>query len=135
MRAVEICHPRDHHTRVGDRLLKRCEMNAWIARRVMRKGWQRVAIGLRDILSRDSATRSRQRPRWWQRATLSWPGFEGARGDAFRTGLPRLFKTLGRSGSRKPASGKPCGVDRYRCAHAEAVSAFLKTALKRHRRP
>ena len=26
----------------------------------------------------------------------------GARGDAFRTGLPRLFKTLGRSGSRKP---------------------------------
>ena len=26
----------------------------------------------------------------------------GARGDAFRTGLPRLFKTLARSGSRKP---------------------------------
>jgi hypothetical protein len=57
---AEICPPRDHHTRVGDRLLKRCEMDARIAGRVMCEARQRVAIGLRDILSRDSASRSRQ---------------------------------------------------------------------------
>ena len=33
----------------------------------------------------------------------------GGRGDAFRTELPRLFKTLARSG-KPEASGKPCGV-------------------------
>jgi len=43
-------------TRVGNRLLKRCEMNAGIAGRVMRKGRQRLTIGLFDVLSRDSAT-------------------------------------------------------------------------------
>jgi hypothetical protein len=58
--AAEIRQPRDHHTRVGDRLLKRREMDAWIAGGVMRESRQRVAIGLRNILSRDSATRSRQ---------------------------------------------------------------------------
>jgi hypothetical protein len=42
-------------TRVGDRLLKRCEMDAWIAGCVMCEGRQRVAIGLRDVLSRDSS--------------------------------------------------------------------------------
>jgi hypothetical protein len=62
--AAEIRQPRDHHTRVGDRLLERCEMDAWtwIAGGVMREGGQRVAFGLRDILSRDSASRSRQHP-------------------------------------------------------------------------
>jgi hypothetical protein len=55
--AAKIRQPRDHHTSVGDRLLKRCEMDAWIAGRVMCDGRQRVAIGLRDVLSRDSATR------------------------------------------------------------------------------
>ena len=54
MGTAEIRQLRDHHTCVGDRLLKRCEMNAGIAGRVMRKGRQRLAIGLRDILSRDS---------------------------------------------------------------------------------
>jgi hypothetical protein len=54
--AAEIRQPRDHHTRVGDRLLERCEMDAWITGGVMREGGQRVAIGLRDILSRDYAT-------------------------------------------------------------------------------
>jgi hypothetical protein len=33
--AAQIRQPRDHHTRVGDRLFKRCEMDAWIAGRVM----------------------------------------------------------------------------------------------------
>ena len=56
MGAAEIRQPRDHHTRVGDRLLKRCQMDAGIAGRLMRQGRQRVAIGLREILSRDSAT-------------------------------------------------------------------------------
>lgn len=55
MRAAEIRQPRDHHTRVGDRLLKRGEMDAWIAGGVMRKRRQRFAIRLRDVLSRDSA--------------------------------------------------------------------------------
>jgi hypothetical protein len=55
--AAEIRQPRDHYIRVGDRLLKRCEIDAWIAGRVMCDGRQRVAIGLRDVLSRDSATR------------------------------------------------------------------------------
>jgi len=54
--AAEIRQPRDHHTRVGDRLLERCEMDAWIAGGVMGEGRQRVAIGLRNILSRDSAS-------------------------------------------------------------------------------
>ena len=53
MRAAEVCHPRNHHTRVGDRLLKRREMNAGIAGRVMRKGRQRLAIGLRDVFFRE----------------------------------------------------------------------------------
>ena len=56
MGAAEIRQPRDHHTRVGDRSLKRCEMDAWIAGGVVREGRQRVAIGLRDVLSRDFAT-------------------------------------------------------------------------------
>ena len=55
MGAAEIRQPRDHHTCIGDRLFTRCEMDAWIAGRVMCEGRQRVAIGLRDILSRDSA--------------------------------------------------------------------------------
>jgi hypothetical protein len=38
-------------------LFKRCEVDAWIAGRVMCEDRQRVAIGLRDILSRDSAIR------------------------------------------------------------------------------
>jgi hypothetical protein len=54
--ATEIRQRCDHHTRVGYRLLKRCEMNPGIADRVMRQGRQRLAVGLRDILSRDSAT-------------------------------------------------------------------------------
>jgi len=47
--AAEIRQPRDHHTRVGDPLLKRCEMDAGIAGRVMGEGRQRGAIGLRTI--------------------------------------------------------------------------------------
>ena len=54
MGAAEIRQPGDHHTRVGDRLFKRYEMNAGIAGRVMCDGRQRVAAGLRNILSRDS---------------------------------------------------------------------------------
>ena len=76
MRAAEICQPRNHHTRVADRSLKRREMNTRIAGRVMRKGRQRLAIGLRDILSPDSAIRTRQTPPWSQRATLAWPEFQ-----------------------------------------------------------
>ena len=59
MSAAEICQSSDHDTRVCDRLLKRHEMDPWIAGGVMREGRQRVAIGLRDILSRDSVTRIR----------------------------------------------------------------------------
>jgi hypothetical protein len=57
VRAAEDCPSRDHHTRIGDRLLKRCEIDAWLAGRVMREARQRVAIGLREVLSRDSASR------------------------------------------------------------------------------
>jgi hypothetical protein len=53
--AAEISAPRDHHTGVGDRVLQRWEINAWIAGRVMCDGRKRIAIGLRDVLSRDSA--------------------------------------------------------------------------------
>ena len=109
MGAAEIRQPRDHHTRVGDRLLKRCEMDAWIASGVMREGRQRVAIGLRNILSRDSATRSRQRRLGRRERHLYGPNSR-CRGDAFRTGLPRPFKNV--DPFRKPeASGKPCAVD------------------------
>ena len=56
MGVAEIRQPRDHYIRVCDRLLKRCEIDAWIARSVMCDGRQRAAIGLRNVLSRDSAT-------------------------------------------------------------------------------
>jgi hypothetical protein len=55
VRAAKICQPRDHDTRVGDRLLERSEIDAWVAGRVMCDGRQRLAIGLRNVLSRDSA--------------------------------------------------------------------------------
>jgi hypothetical protein len=55
MRTAEVCQPRDHHTRVGDRLLKRCEIGPRIPGRVMRKSRQRLAVGLRHVLSQDSA--------------------------------------------------------------------------------
>ena len=35
--AAEVCQSRDHHARVGNRLLKRCEMDTWIAGRVVRE--------------------------------------------------------------------------------------------------
>jgi hypothetical protein len=106
--AAEIRQPRDNHTGVGDRLVKGCEMDARIAGRVMGEGRQRVAIGLRNILSRDSATRSRQRRLGRRGRHLHGPN-RGARGYAFRTGLPRLFENV--DGFRKPeASRKPCGV-------------------------
>jgi hypothetical protein len=54
--AAEIRQPRDHHTCVGDRLFKRCEMDARIAGRVMCEARQWVAIRLRNILSRDSGS-------------------------------------------------------------------------------
>jgi hypothetical protein len=56
VRTAEIWRPRDHHTRVANRSLKRYEMDAWITGRVMCEGRQRVPIRLRDVLSRDSAT-------------------------------------------------------------------------------
>ena len=108
MGAAEVCPPRDHHTGVGDRLLERCEIDAWIAGRVMSDGRQEVAIGLRDVLSRDSATWSRQRRRGRRARTLSWPEFE----------VPvATFDCRFCSRNRCPywtpeASGKPCGVDR-----------------------
>ena len=91
MGAAEIRQPCDHHTRVGDRLLERCEMDAWIAARVMGQGRQRVAIGLRNVLSRDSATRHGNAAVVAEGDTYM-AGIRGARGDAYRTGLPRLFK-------------------------------------------
>jgi hypothetical protein len=91
--AAEIPEPRDNHTGVGDRLLKRCEMDAWIAGRVMGEGRQPIAIGLRNVLSRDSATRSRQR-RLGRKGDTCLATIRGARGDAFRTGLLRLFKNV-----------------------------------------
>jgi hypothetical protein len=74
----------------------------------MGQGRQRVAIGLRNVLSRDSATRSRQR-RLVEGGDICMAGIRGARGDAFRTGLPRLFKNVGPFSSLE-ASGKPGGV-------------------------
>ena len=56
MSAAKFRQPRDYDTSVGDRLLKRREIDAWIAGRVMCDGRQRVTIGLRDVLSRDFAT-------------------------------------------------------------------------------
>ncbi len=40
------------------------------------EGRKRLAIGLAHILSRDSATRSRQRRRGRRARTLTWPEFE-----------------------------------------------------------
>lgn len=57
---------------------------------------KRLAIGLRDILSRDSATRSWQRRRGRRGAAPAWPESEVDRGGAFRTELPRLFKNVRR---------------------------------------
>jgi hypothetical protein len=80
---------------------------AWIAARFGRLG-QRRAVRLRDILSRDSATRSRQHRFGRSGRHLHSPNSRCC-GDAFRTGLPRLFKNV--DPFRKPeASGKPCAV-------------------------
>ena len=126
MGAAEIRQPRDNHTGVGDRLLKRCEMDAWVAGRVMGEGRQRLAIGLRNILSRDSATWSRQRRRGRRARTLTWPEFE----------VPvATFDCRFCSRKRCPywtpeASGKPCAVTHYLSAAdlelkaADGLSAY-----------
>jgi len=107
VRATEIRSPRDHDTRVGDRLLKREEMGAWIAARIMRQGRQWLAIGLGDILSRDSATGSRQRALVAADDTCM-AEFEVPVGTRFRTGCRIRSKVYP---FRKPeASGKLCGV-------------------------
>jgi hypothetical protein len=95
----------DHHTRDGDRLLKRCEMDAWIAGRVLRESRQRVAIGLRALLSRDSATHHGNAAVVAEGDTCM-ARIRGARGDEFRTGLLCLFKDV--DPFREPeASGTP----------------------------
>jgi len=54
-READLPSNRALNARVGDRLLKRCEMNAGIAGRVMSKDRERVAISLRNVLSQDWA--------------------------------------------------------------------------------
>jgi hypothetical protein len=101
--AAEIRQPRDHHTRVADRLLKRSEMDARIAGRVMCEGRQRVAIGLRHILSRDLASQSGQRRRGRGGGARSSPEFEVPVATRFEQDY-RLFKNV--DPFRKPeASG------------------------------
>ena len=61
-----------------------------------------------DVLSRDSATRHGNAAVVVEDDTCM-ARIRGARGDASRTGLPRLFKGVERF-RKLEASGKPCGV-------------------------
>lgn len=80
---------------------------------------ERLAIRLRDILSRDSATRSRQR-RLGRRGDTCMTRIRGACGDAFRTGLPRLFKNV--DPFRKPdASVNPAPLIATTCPTFEGL--------------
>jgi hypothetical protein len=90
--AAKIRQPRDHHTSVGDRLLKSCEIDAWIA-------------GLSCAMVGSGSPSVCAMPYLWipqpghsnaavvAEADTCMARIRGARGDAFRTGLPRLFKT------------------------------------------
>lgn len=70
--------------------------------RGLRKIRQRPAVGLFDVLSRDSATHHGNAAVVAEGDTCM-ARIRGARGDTVRTGLLRLFKNpLARSGSRKP---------------------------------
>jgi len=96
--AAKICQPRDHDTRVGDRLLERREMDAWIAGRVMCEARQRVAIGLRKVLSRDLASPSRpHRLKVAEGDIRAWLKFEVVA--RFEQDWPCLLQKVGPSGS------------------------------------
>ena len=112
MGAAEIRQSRDHHTRVVNHLLERCEIDAWVAGRVMCDGRQRVTIGLRDVLS-GFGNPVTATPPWSQKATLVRPEFEAPVATRFEQDLPRLFKNVDRSGSRKPPANPAAliGID------------------------
>ncbi len=110
VRAVEIVHVLHRDAPRRDRRFERTCPGAGIAGSLRRFG-QRLAVRLFDVLSRDSATRSRQRRRVAE-GDARMARIRRARGDAFRTELPRLFKNVGplwEAGRLR----KPCGVTRY----------------------
>lgn len=70
--------------------------------------WQRRSVGLRDIPSRDSVSRSRQHGLGSQRVT-PWIARVHARGGVLLTGLPRLIKEV------DPSASAPRAVVRGVC--------------------
>jgi len=109
--AAEIRKPRDRDTCFSDRVPKRHEMNAGITSRVMGKRRQGLTIGLRNVLSRDSATRSRQRGPGC-RGRTSWPEFEVPVATRFEHDTRVCSRNVGRFW-KSEASGRPNGVFRY----------------------
>lgn len=84
-----------------DRCLENLGRGAWVSRGFAGR-WQRLAVGLLDVLSRDSATHHGNAAVVAEGDTCM-ARIRGARGDTVRTGLLRLFKNPpARSGSRKP---------------------------------
>jgi len=110
------CAP-NHHTGVGDRLLKRCEMDAWIAVRVMGEVGSRSPsvcamsyLGIRQPGHGNAALVAE--------GDTCMARIRGAHGGAFRPGLPRLFKNV--DPFRKPEAPPPRQITLYR----EADLAF-----------
>jgi hypothetical protein len=81
---------------------------------------ERLAVSLADVLSRDSATRSRQRRRDRRSRTLTWPEFEVP--VATRRIAASVQESVGPFWTPEP-SGKPCGVYRERSVAGPPQSA------------
>ena len=70
---------------------------------------------------------------WTQRATLAWPEFAVPGATRFRTGLPRLFKNVGRSGSGKTPVNRAPSVRTHKAIltptlHARPISVVPMTS-------
>jgi hypothetical protein len=87
-----------------------------------------LAVGLLDILSRDSATRSRQR-RLGCRGTVVWPEFEVPVATRFEQDYRVCSKRLTRSGSRKPPANPAAScVTAPRSGHSRLESDLTDPA-------
>ena len=105
-RTAQIVSGFERDTAFDDGCAQRRSPATGIAGRLGRLG-KGFAISLREVLSRDSASHGNAAS--VAEGDTCMARIRGAHDDAFRTGLPRLFKNV--DPFRKPeASGKPCGV-------------------------
>ncbi len=108
----------------GQEGFEKSHVGTWVAGH-LGEFWQRLAIGLAHILSRDSATRPRQRRRGRRARTLTWPEFEVP--VATRRIAASVQKTLARSGRRK-SPVNPAAFERSRWL-ADATRGILRDVV------